>query len=110
MLTVNIPKNSYGPALTAAPLERLPEGPLREISPDRVAQVSENMMRKVLKFIRQNPDLEINPNAVRNSGSPGARRLCATVNASPAQVVHIVNQALDAGLLKTERRRHKSNG
>ncbi len=109
-LTVSIPKNSYGPALPATYLQRLDSGVLREISEERLQIVRESVLQDVVRIIRNNPGVEVNPNAIRNNGSPGARFLCAMSCAKPRQVAEAIEKALAAGVLAIETRTRKGNG
>lgn len=109
-LTVNIPKNNYGPALPAVHLERTRSGPLREINEEQVRTFRENLLQNVVRIVRENPDTEINPNGIRNNCSPGARLLCAKTRAGSRHVADAVQQAIAAGLLTVEQRRRKGNG
>ena len=108
-LTAAIPKNSYGVGLRNITLHRLDNGVLQQGAGDASGKESEALIEAVVRFVDENPEIEINPKAVRNKGSEGARRLIEALGASPKAVGDAVENALDQERLQLEERHRPDN-
>jgi hypothetical protein len=108
-LKAGIPKNSYGRALGEIVLQRLDQGVLRELSGTCLGKQKEALVEDVIRFVNENPDIEINPKAVCRSNSPGAKALIARLNSSAKAVSEAVERALDAERLQLETRRRPNS-
>ncbi len=107
-LTAGIPKNSYGPGLAGITLQRLDQGVLRELSETALNQHSASLVERVVRFVTENPDMEINPNAIPCKASQGAKALIAYLDTSPAAAARAVEKALESEQLQVEER-HRPN-
>lgn len=103
-LNLAIPKNSYGRRITSITLRRLDKGVLREISGVALVKQNEALVDAVVRFVCDNPGLEINPNAVFRNCSKGAKALIQSVNASPKEAMEAVERALDQKRLRLKDR------
>ncbi len=108
-LIAGIPKNSYGRGLSGIVLQRLDQGVLREVTGAASSEDQDALADAVVRFVQENPDIEINPKAVPRNCSPGAKALIAHLGAAPRAVAEAVEQALKQERLQLEERRRSSN-
>lgn len=94
-LVAGIPKNSYGRGLGEITLERLDKGVLRELNGTYLGKQKEALVEGVVRFVNENPEIEINPKAVRRNCSPGAKALITYLDTSPKAASEAVERALD---------------
>lgn len=108
-LAAGVPKNSYGRLLEPVPLQRLDDGVLCQLTPTQLGKQKERLVDDVVRFIREHPDLEINPNAVRLNRSIGAQQLLEAVGATPRDAFDAIQKAVNMRKLTIEERRRKNN-
>lgn len=108
-LTAGIPKNSYGPGCPGIPLQRQAQGVLRERDENAPDPHQDELVKRVLQFITDNPHLEINPNAVPHRSSEGARALIDHLGVPARDATKAVEHALDTEQLQLEERRRPNS-
>ena len=108
-LVAGIPKNSYGRGLGEITLERLDKGVLRELNGTYLGKQKEALVEGVVRFVNENPEIEINPKAVRRNCSPGAKALITYLDTSPKAASEAVERALDEERVQLEERRRPDN-
>ncbi len=109
-LAAGVPKNSYGRLLEPVPLQRLDSGVLRQLTPMQLVKQKERLVEDVVRFIREHPELEINPNAVRLGNSKSAKKMIAEMTASPGDLFSAIESAVKQGRLILEEHRRKCTG
>ncbi len=84
-LTAGVPKNSYGPGRRGIALQRQAQGVLCELDENAPAPQHEELVKRVVQFVTDNPHIEINPNAIAHKSSEGARALIHYLDIPPAK-------------------------
>ena len=79
-VSVGIPKNSYGLDLGPITLQQLETGFRVQISENNAGTNHQEFVKRVVRFVNENPHLEINPNGIAYRGSEGARAFINYLN------------------------------
>jgi len=105
LLDTSVSKNSYGRRVYGIMLSRDPDtGVLREMTGQEIGKAKDRLLDNVVRFVKDHPILELNPNAVKNRKSEGAKKLIEAVDAKPKEVYEAIMRAVKSGALATEER------
>ncbi|HOH31599.1 MAG TPA: hypothetical protein PLC40_18120, partial [Candidatus Hydrogenedentes bacterium] len=69
----------------------------------------EELVKRVVQFVTENPHIEINPNAVAHKSSEGARALVHYLDIPSRNAAQAVQRALDTEQLQLEERRRPNS-
>ncbi|HOC69426.1 MAG: hypothetical protein BWX80_02660 [Candidatus Hydrogenedentes bacterium ADurb.Bin101] len=108
-LTAGVPKNSYGPARHGISLYRQTQGVLCESDENDPGLKQEEHVKRVVQFVTDNPHIEINPKAITNKSSEGARTLIDYLGIPSRNAAQAVKRALETEQLQLEERRRPNS-